>query len=117
MANEITVLEGNGAEVYSMLFLYPIAAPKAINGTGVNVVPTPSSGLPYVATVKLSQAEKDALDAGTSAFEVTTFSRIAGMTTPQLIGLAQALYAARLAEFTARYTERYRYVGVRLNAS
>ena len=112
MANEIVALEQTGAEI-GVLFLFPVAAPHTIGGA--NVVPTPSAGLPAVAVAALAGAELAALDAGTLAFTVHTFSR-QGIAGAPLLAKVQALYALRLAEFTADYAARYALAGNRYNA-
>ena len=67
MANEITALEGSGSN-YTLFFLITIGTPKQVGG--INVVPTPANDgaqdlLPGVAAAVITQAERDALNAGT----------------------------------------------------
>lgn len=117
MANEIAVLSGDGRTSYDLLFLFPVASPAQVGTPPVNVVRTPSSGLPALAATVLTAAEKAALDLGTSAFLVVRMSKTAGMTNPELVADTQARYAAAKAEFDALYAASYLHVGARINAS
>ena len=119
MADEILALERNGSR-QTVLFLYPIAVPVVIGGS--NVVPTPAtnadatSALPAVAEAILTAQEKIDLDAGTLAYEVTSFSPQPGITGPQILAKVQAQYALLLAEFNTQYAARWEFSGQRFNA-
>lgn len=112
MAQEIVALEENGGEI-SALFLIPITTPKQVGG--VNVIPTPSAGLPAIAAAVLTQGEKDALDAGTSLFEIRSFRR-QGISGAALLAKVQAVYALAAAEANAAYNTRYALAGSRYDA-
>ena len=116
MANEITALECSGEDQksISVVFRYDIPTPKQVGGS--NVVLTPSAGLPDLAARVFTQAEKDALDAGTAAFEVKDFFDKTGLTGPQLVTRVKAAYATANAAFQAAYTARYRFAGTRVDA-
>ena len=122
MANEITVLESqevqDGGLVTSLLMLFAIPTPIQIGGT--NVVPTPAtsggdSNLPALADVILSQAEKDALDAGTSMFHITVFKRNVSLSDPAQATIVRAIYATQKIEASRRYSLRYDRAGTRIN--
>jgi len=132
VANEITVLSQSSEVVgtnpddtdrvvtrIGLLFLYPVASPIQVGGT--NVVPTPSNGLPEIGGRVLDQSEKDALDAGTWAFEVVSYTvrpEDQSMTNAQHLARAQEIYASRLATWLAAYDERWGgRVGSRFNAT
>lgn len=117
MANEILALEGDGDRAYTLLFLFPIAAPVQVTppgGSAQNVVPTPSATLPPLAALLLSAAEKNALDAGTLAWQLTTFAPEAGLTGGPLVARVRELYAAQRTAYQAAYQARYRYIGQRV---
>ena len=113
MANEITALEQHGINL-SLLFLYPIASPKQVGG--VNVVPTPSSDMPSLASLAITQPEKDSLDAGDAAWETHDLRIVVGATAGQLLAAAQSLYAEKKAAFLAAYAARLVWAGTRVNA-
>jgi hypothetical protein len=115
MANEITVLEGDGEKSYTLLFLFPVAAPVQV--AGANVVPTPSSALPEMAAAILTSGEKAALDAGTSMFSVVPFSPASGLTNPQLQTRVKAIYAEQQTEKNRWYQQAYKYAGTRITYS
>jgi len=121
MADEILVLEGQAGDppAYKLLMLFPVASPKQAGGA--NVVPTPvpkaEAGTVTEPFSWLTQAERDAIDGGTSAYRIVRFRKDAGLTNPQLIARVQEMYAAQLADFEADYTVRYAHIGVRVNAS
>lgn len=114
MANEITVLERTGRRTLRALFLYPIPTPKQVGGQ--NVVPTPSAGLPDIAQAVLAQAEKDALDAGTAAWDAVTFHPAANQTNQERLAALRRIYASRQADFDADYQRRYQFAGLRFDA-
>lgn len=114
MANEITVLQGDGGERYSFVFGFPIASPKQIGGS--NIVVTPSADLPAIAATVFAQADKDALDAGTAAFEVASMSRDPSLTLADFKAAVQGYYARRQAAFNAAYASKYEYAGLQINA-
>lgn len=114
MAQEICVLSSDGSSEYTLLFLFPIAAPKTAGGS--NVVPTPSTTLPDIAAACLTSQEKTALDAGTSAFRLQTMRKDPAFTTPQLTARIKAIYAAALTEFNRWYADTYAFVGTRIDA-
>jgi hypothetical protein len=112
MANEIVALEQNGDDI-GVLFLFPIGVPKQI--AGANVVPTPSTNLPAVASAVLTAPEKAQLDAGTLAFTTMSFKRN-GIAGAALLAHVQSVYADALTEFTANYNTRYSLAGNRYSA-
>lgn len=112
MANEITALQGNNGS-YTLLFLFPIASPAQAGGA--NIVEKASASLPAHAQAILSQAEKDAIDDGTLAWEAIDFQTSPGMTNPQLAARAREMYASRKAAFATEYASRNRWLGQRLN--
>lgn len=114
MANEITVGERTARNAMTLLFTFPIAAPKQV--AGENVVVSPSAGLPTNVAGVISQAEKDAMDAGTLAFETISFQYDPEMSGPELLARARQIYASRLQAFSARYTARFQHTGSRFNA-
>jgi hypothetical protein len=114
MANEIVVLEQTQDAVYTCVFKYPVTTPtKYTGGDGAlhNVVPTPSAGLPPMAALVFTAAEKAACDAGTLVFETVTFSADTGLTALQLTARVKMLYASRLASATTNYQSRYVHIG------
>ena len=113
MANEITVLSGNGRGVFDVLFLYTITTPKQVGG--VNVIETPSSTLPKFAPEILTQAEKDALDAGTTAFDVIQFQKQSGLTGAQQSAQLKEIFASAEARFNDDYNLRYLHLATRLS--
>lgn len=115
MAEEITVGERRGSNVLA-LFLYPIPTPAQYGSTATNVVPTPADGLPDYASAVFSHAEKGALDAGESTFEIVKIG-IEGMNNAEVLVRLQSLYATRKAAAAAVYLERYERVGARFDQS
>lgn len=116
MANEITSGPGDGKGNYPLLFIFPIATPIEWNGTAANVIPTPSANLPIWAVDIVTQTEKDSLDAGTSMFYVYSPFRTDGLTGPQMVAQAQALYAQVMTKALAKYENIYKYPGNRIDA-
>lgn len=115
MANEITVLDGDGTDNnYNLLFLFPIATPKTAGGS--NVVVTASSTLPALGAAILQQAEKDALNAGTSAFRLVSFKKDTSLTLQQLQTKVREIYAAQKTVFDAWYAQAYQHVGTRIDS-
>lgn len=125
MANEIVVLEGDGADNFQVLFLYQIAAP-ATNGA-TQVAPAnssflqPSSALPLSALERLTAGEITAIDAGDGAFEILTFSKQSGLTGPQQSAILKELYngsaegPGMAARYATKYGEVYKHIGTRIN--
>lgn len=125
MANEIRVIEGDGQPDtaspprYDLLFLYTITGVKQAGppgGSNVNVVPTPSAGVPAAAKALLTAGEITALDGGTLAWERVTFTRDTALSNPQLIAAVQTMYTSRKTDFQRRYDSRYFYANVRVDA-
>lgn len=124
MANEIVVLEGDGADNFQVLFLYPIAVP-ATNGA-TQVAPSnssflqPSSALPLSALERLSVGEITAIDTGDGAFEVFTFSKQPGLDDEQQSAMLTELYngsaegPGKAARYAAKYGEVYKHIGARI---
>lgn len=113
MANEIKALEGTEDGRYSVLFLYPVEAPKTYPdgaGVSVTVVPTPAPTEGVIASL-LSLEERTALDTGAGAFEVVPYGPSPAKTGAELVAELRALYAARKAAFDAAYATRYKYLG------
>ena len=125
MANEIVVLEGDGADNFQVLFLYPIAVPATNNGTQVAPANSsflqPSSALPLSALERLSAGEITAIDAGDGAFEIFAFTKQAGLTDPQQSAMLKELYngsaegPGKAARYATRYDEVYKHIGTRIN--
>ena len=121
MANEITALEGS-RDNYTLFFLVPIATPIQVGGS--NVIPTPADAgvddlLPPVAAAVITQAERDALNAGTSMWVTRSFRIVdeAGLrlTNLQLQTRARELYAVAKVEELAAYNDRYEFSGIRID--
>lgn len=108
MANEITVLESyDGGSNYNVLFIYPIATPVQIGN--VNVIPTPSTSLPSgAATQVLTNTEKNALDAGTTAFEVVQFQKDGTATPAQMLTRVKEIYGIKKTNYLAAYDAKYK---------
>jgi len=120
MANEITVVGGDGRQLLSLLLLYPIATPATyIDADSIEqtIIETPSAGLPTIGAAILTIAEKAALDAGTLAFEVVPFGPDPGLNNPQLLASAQDLYARKRTAFELAYARRYWHLGDRFDGS
>ncbi len=121
MANEIIVMErGNGR--YSFYFLYPISVANRIEigGTGTTgqfPVLTPTSGLPDEVNLVLTQAEKDAIDAGESVCLSKQIAILDGSTDAEVLAAAQGVYQANAAEALTDYTRRFKYIGRRFDGS
>ena len=118
MANEVAILDSDGAGLITALFLYPIATPKTyVNGAGaaVPIIYTPSSGLPARGASVLSAAEKASLDTGTLAFETFQFRYDPAIGDAGNAANLKAAYATHLAKATAQYNDSFRYTGLRLN--
>jgi hypothetical protein len=120
MANEITILEGNGSFRFGLFLIFPIASPQQVGGA--NVVPTPAtnddgtSALPPMADTVLAAAEKAALDAGTAAYRVIQFRKDPTLTGAQLLALVRQKYAEEEADFSRWYSQTYLHAGQRLDA-
>lgn len=112
---DIIIGYGGSDNEFSVVFLYPISTPKQLPGTSVNVVPTPSSSMPADHRIFLDSAEIAALDAGTLAFDIITFTRNTQRSNADIIADLKTKYDAALAAKAAWYTERYRFAGTRLN--
>lgn len=125
MANEIVVLEGDGADNWQVLFLYPIPTPASNGGTQVAPANSsflqPSSALPASALELLSAGEITTIDAGDGAFEIFTFSKQAGLTDPQQSAQLRELYNGSVegpgmaARYATKYAEVYKHIGTRIN--
>lgn len=125
MANEIVVLEGDGADNFQVLFLYPIAVP-ATNGA-TQVAPAnssflrPSSALPLSALERLSAGQITAIDAGNGGFELFTFRKQTGLTDPQQSAMLRELYngsaegPGKAARYATKYSEVYKHIGTRID--
>ncbi len=121
MANEITILEGDGSFRFNLFFTFPIASPKQVGG--FNVVPTPATdpvtgdnALPTIADAVLTVAEKTALDNGTAAYKVVQFRKNASLSSGQLLTLARQMYADELTDFNRWYAQTYLHAGTRVSA-
>lgn len=120
MANEITVLEGNSANRYDLLFLYDIPVPVQISGGNTSPSNTDflraSTDLPTPAQVILSAPELTAIDNGTLGWEVIFgFQKQPGLTNPQLIQMVQEIYGIAKIAFGLEYDLVMQHIGVRLN--
>jgi len=116
MADEITVVGVNGPDI-QLLMLFPITT-AIEDSTAAPAVPSPSSSLPAVASALLSQAEKDALDLGTSEFRVITITAPAGLSEAAILARAREVYTAQEAAQAAEYATKYEFmprVGQRFN--
>lgn len=119
VANEIAILDSDGAGMITALFLYPITTPKQYtggDGAQHTIIYTPSSGLSARGATVLSAAERASLDAGTLAFETFQFRYDSTITDAVNAVNLQAAYATHLARATARYVDSFRYTGLRLSA-
>ena len=121
MANEIIALErSNGSQSFAFYYPIPLAVRIEIGGAGSGLgypVPTPAPEVGSVLDLVLTAGEKDALDAGEAVMVNRTLTFTPGTTVAQLLTLAQAWYAANVADALAVYTNRYRYIGRRFDAS
>lgn len=121
MADEIIVLESNGGPIFTLFLIFPIPTPVQTGvPTPTNVIPTPAtvdgiSVLPITAEKALTQMEKDAFNAGTSAFRVVPLNKKATLTVPQFTVAIRAKYAAEKAAFDKWYAQAYRHSGLRLD--
>ena len=119
MANEIAILDSDGAGMITALFLYPIATPKTYAGGDAvqhTIIYTPSAGLSARGALVLTAAEKASLDAGTLAFEVFQFRYDPAIGDAGNATNLKAAYSTHLAKATAAYTDAFRYTGLRLSA-
>lgn len=114
MAGEIIVLDGNGRDEYNIALLFPIAAPEQVSGA--NVVPTPAPEAGSLLAQCLTTLEKDALNAGTLAYEIISFQKAAAATALELTARVQEIYTQRRGTFNAWYANRYQFVGTRRDA-
>lgn len=115
MANEITALDGDGANRFRLLLLFPIAAPVEVGGS--NVVQQPSAELPPLALAAIDGAEVTAIDDGTLGWRIIDFVKPPTLTNPQLIVEAQRIHAAQKLDHDAIYAQKYRHAGQRFNAT
>ncbi len=115
MANEITAGPGNArANTYPLLMLFTIPIPAVWFETSMQVVPTPSDGLPDWALNVLTQPELDALNAGNSLFYIHTMHD-EGLSNAQLQTRAQAKYADLQVTVLDDYDNRYKFAGRRID--
>ena len=119
MANEIIALEKNG-NTQTFAFLYAIPPEQRIEIGGVGTtgqypVMSPTLGIDTVLLLVLTQAEKDALDAGEAVIRNKSFAIPPGSTDAQVLGWAQQVYANETAPALAEYQERYQYIGRRFD--
>jgi len=114
MANEITVIQKDARNRYSLFFLFPISAPRQIS-SGINLVLYPSTGLPSTISSAFSQAEKDALDNGEAGYTMITLTDTEGLTNPQLLAKARSLYSGAKLRFDANYANFYARTGQRFD--
>ena len=119
MANEIIVLErGNGRYSFDLLYAIPVNDRIEIGGSGTTgqlVVMTPSSDLAAETALVLTQAEKDALDAGEQVCISKYIAIPEGSTDAEVLALAQGVYAANAAAALDDYRRRYKYIGRRFD--
>lgn len=123
MANEPLVL-GRANGEWRVMFLFEPDPVKQVGGQ--NVVPTPATRLADDAVTRiplledvaqkgLSQAEKNALDAGTLAYRVKSFRAPEGM---NLVALAAKVVhdynTVYIPLFDAWYADRYKRAGYRI---
>lgn len=110
---DIIIGYGNGDREYTAVFLYPIATPKQINSA--NVVPNPSSSLSEDLKALLVPAEITALDNGTSAFDVISFTRAQQHSNAEITDHLKAKYDIMKTEKARWYQETYRFAGSRID--
>lgn len=111
--NEITVIERTGKNSVQLFFRYDIATPIQVNG--VNVVPTPATGLPQIVQAVIDPGEVTALDNGDAAWESVAFTLDTALTPAEIATRARQIYADKKAQYLALYAKRYEYSGTRIN--
>jgi len=121
MAREILVLERSPQRgEATLVFRYPIdQADRETytdrDGATVTVVPTPSAGLPEAAQNLYTVAELAEFDAGEAMWKTFTLN-IKGLTGPEAVAAARAVYAGKEAEWRAQYARRYSHIGTFIDA-
>ena len=116
MDNPIIVTERTG-EKRSYCFLYDVPASiiVTIPGTSEHPVFSPSENLPQYVDLVLTAGEIAALDDGTAVF-VTRSYRILG-NAATVMSEVQRLYAKIKGDLADEYTQRYQYLGMRIEES
>jgi hypothetical protein len=126
VANEIVGLNreyvGTKEAIQHLLFLYDIPVP-AQDGSGSNLVPTPSSGLSAEEKTMLDSLDATwtpKLDAGTAAFERYQFNDYARIEGSVFVDQVRAYYAIRkdkyLGWYDLKFGDMYLHWGQSVNA-
>ena len=118
MANEIIVMERSNGK-YSFHFMYPIPVADRIEigGTGTTgaypvLTPAPTEG---TLSLVLTQAEKDAMDAGEAVLKAQTLPIPDGATDAEVLAIARGAYEDFAPGALADYKRRYKYIGRRFD--
>jgi len=116
MADEIIVLSNGSSNRYRVVFYYaiPSGVRLTVGDTGVNVVPTPSSGLDPIAAAVMDAAKITALDAGEALFVNETMN-FTGMNGAQMIAAAKARRTAMTSGLLDKYASKYKHVGLEID--
>ena len=117
MADEIIALEKIGT-IQTYAYLIPIPPAKLIEiggDTGLYPVYSASADAPQYVVDVLTQAEKDAMDLGTTALIVQSLDVGNDMTNGELLALAREHYARIAVEALAEYEKRYAVIGLRFD--
>ena len=127
MAGEIILLDNDAEAVaagprrsaFSVLMLLPITSPKSAGGTPPVPIPFPGpvSELPPLAQIATDATQRQAIDTGTLGWRVLSIVQDTGQSDLDFDARLQAAYATQLAALNTEYDEKYRRVGVRLDAS
>jgi len=119
MAGEITVQildnRDNGSVDWSLFYYFDISASPIVDNDGVKVSTQSASNLPAYASGKLSQAQKDAIDAGDAAFMQRTVQQTPGELQSAFIVRVEADYAALKAYWVAEEQSKYSKRGLQRN--
>jgi len=119
MAGEIIIGERRNGE-FSCHFLYSIPANDRIEiggygTTGEYPVLTPTSGMDATVLAVLTQAEKDALDAGESVLLNVALPIPEDATDQEVLALMRDYYSGQAQDQLDKYTHRYKYIGRRFD--
>lgn len=114
MAGEITVqqtdTQPDGSTDWSLFFFFDISESPIVDNDAVKIVLQTTSQLPTYAATKLSQAQKDAINAGDAAFMQYTIRQTPGESQANFIARVEAAYTAvkafYIADKQADYSKR-----------
>lgn len=119
MAGEITVQlldqRDNGSVDWSLFYYFDISASPIIDNDGATVATQSASNLPAYVSGKLSQAQKDAINAGDAAFMQRTIQQTPGELQAAFIVRVETDYAALKAFFISEEQSKYSKRGLQRN--